>query len=334
MGEINTFPITTRKSPELPLSTALDAVTHLIGYEGASNVRISSAQVGQGLTKYGTSGGKCIESGIVDAYIFEPLAGRERIDALENGMRFYGTTPNDNIGSVTLNVHNTGVKVVVDTNGAALIGGEVVGIFEVEYDLANTRYILLSKVDINVPTIQTITASGSYAKPVGLKRIKVTVVGGGGGGAGSSALETGSGGGGGGTTIKFIMAGSLSASETITIGGGGSGGSASGNGTGGSTSSFGAHCSATGGGGGTFNATVTIGGNGGSGSGGDINIEGSGGGSSSISTTVYANGGSSMLGGGGRATTAGGNYGGGGGAGSTGVGSAGATGVIIIEEII
>ncbi|MDT3708180.1 MAG: hypothetical protein ROZ09_15265 [Thiobacillus sp.] len=104
---------------------------------------------------------------------------------------------------------------------------------------------------------QIFGSSGSYNKPAGLKRVKVTVVGGGGGSGGAYApnyaAATSQAGGGAGASEKVIEASSLSASETVTVGGSGGGGSGTNpptaGGSGGS-SSFGAHCSATGGGGG------------------------------------------------------------------------------------
>jgi len=84
------------------------------------------------------------------------------------------------------------------------------------------------------------TGAAIYTKPVGLKRIRVTVVGGG-GGKGTYGPFSSNGGGGGGTSIKTIEAAALGATESIQVGSGGTAGNSGG------TSSFGAHCSATGG---------------------------------------------------------------------------------------
>ena len=45
MGEITSLPITTRKSPDLPVSSAVSAIDHLVAYEGAENVRVPLAQL-------------------------------------------------------------------------------------------------------------------------------------------------------------------------------------------------------------------------------------------------------------------------------------------------
>lgn len=84
------------------------------------------------------------------------------------------------------------------------------------------------------------TSSAIYTPPVGLKRIRTTIVGGG-GGKGTYGPFSSNGGGAGGTAIKTIEAAALGATESITIGGGGTAGNSGG------TTSFGSHCTATGG---------------------------------------------------------------------------------------
>lgn len=193
-------------------------------------------------------------------------------------------------------------------------------------------------------SVQIFTSGGTWNKPAGLVRAKVTVVGGGGGG-GSATVTTstaaGAGGGGGGCAVKTIAAATLGSSETVTVGAGG--GSASN----GSSSSFGAHCSATGGsaGGSSTDTSRPAGGAGGVGSSGDLNMAGQGG-DSGDGTTAGA-GGSSQFGGGAAGPlgftnnangNAGGAYGGGGSGGMRGNGAgsqsggAGAAGVVIVEE--
>ena len=88
------------------------------------------------------------------------------------------------------------------------------------------------------------TSSGTFTKASypWLRAIRVFVTGGGGGGGGgesatgSGQLSVGGGGGGGATAVKFLLASSLGASETVTVGGGGAGGSE--DGTDGTASSF------------------------------------------------------------------------------------------------
>jgi hypothetical protein len=137
------------------------------------------------------------------------------------------------------------------------------------------------------------TSTGNFVKAdplgtgdIGLRAIRVRMVGGGGGSGGcetttAGQVSIGSGGGGGGYAEKFItdIAG-LSSSETVTRGAGGTAGAAGFNAgsAGGTSSAFGV--SATGGGGGTpfskataLNVTLLVSA-GGAGSGGDLNLEG------------------------------------------------------------
>lgn len=124
-------------------------------------------------------------------------------------------------------------------------------------------------------SVQTFTASGTWAMPTGCTKLHIMLVGGGGGGCGYAES-----GGAGGYAEKIIDTSSWAEGTTVsvTIGGAGSGtGYHSGAGDGGTTS-FGSYVSATGGYGANRNYSHT-GGRGGYGSGGDINLYGGGGGS-------------------------------------------------------
>lgn len=213
------------------------------------------------------------------------------------------------------------------------------------------------------PTLQTFTASGTWTRPAGCLKIKVTVIGGGGGAGGAdsngaSSSGSGAGGGGGGWSIKYIDVSAL-ASAGVTIGAAGSAGSTSGgNGGAGGTTSFGTGplLQATGGGLGvgsgisSSTSGETAGGDGGVGSLGDANGSGQGGGAGFWrhgDFVIGGFGGSSMYGGGARqrnvgtgtvAGAAGGNYGAGGSGGVDGgstsgvAGGAGAAGFVVVEE--
>ena len=160
------------------------------------------------------------------------------------------------------------------------------------------------------------TSSGTFVKAdpfgtgdIGLRAIRVRLVGGGGGGGGCAAAAAGESaaapsGGGGGYAEAFItdIAG-LSASVTVTRGAGGAGGAAGLNaGSTGGASLFGSLNGGGGGGAGTAGSFASIvyapGASGGSATGGDLNIAGSAGGSGQRtggSGIVYG-GGASLLG--------------------------------------
>lgn len=211
----------------------------------------------------------------------------------------------------------------------------------------------------NLVDLEVFTASGSYAKPAGLKAVLVRLVGGGGSGGGTEATAAGegadgAGGGGGGYAEELILADDLAASETVTIGAGGVAATAGLGGNAGGTTSFGAHCQATGGAGGavgqnTGTVTSSAGGAGGAGSGGDANMPGGSGGFGRVRSNGQVGfggyGGASQLGGSISHTSiassngnAGLNYGGGSTGAAAGVSqaarasTAGAPGVVLITE--
>lgn len=195
-------------------------------------------------------------------------------------------------------------------------------------EAASADYVDAAVAAASAPTVQSFTSSGTWNKPAGLKKIKVTVTGSGGGGGGGTSGGNPSGGAGaaGGTAIKWIDAASLGATETVTINAAGTGGSAGNNGTAGGTASFGAHCSANGGALGNTNGQPS---SGGTASGGDINITGGEGGAgirSGAATEYGGRGGPSFWGGAG-ARGAGGSGGTGNGAGSNGT-----AGIVVVEE--
>ena len=206
------------------------------------------------------------------------------------------------------------------------------------------------------PTVQTFTASGTWTKPAGCKRIRVRAVGGGGGGGGAvstaSNCQLGSGGASGCWT-EGIFDVTGTSSVTVTIAAAGAAGStAGGNGGTGGTTTFGALLSASGGGGGNVLASgntvaVQLGGapSGGA-SGGFFNTVGAAGQVCIRSSAFVGAGGigaSSPFGGGGNGSGSQSNGGaasgfgaGGGGAASfstTGQsGGAGSPGLVIVEE--
>lgn len=209
--------------------------------------------------------------------------------------------------------------------------------------------VALSATVIQIASYPTIReslfiASGTWTKLPGLKFVVVKLVGGGGGGAGDRSGSSdggGGGGGGGGYSEKWIPAGSLGATETVTIGAAGAGGATAAAGGNGGTTSFGSHCQATGGSGGPTSGGG--GGTGGVGSGGQVNIDGEDGGYGWLGFSLGGKGGSSMMGAGGAQTVGGtnglpgkGNGSGGSGGNQSGsqtnTGGAGTVGAVLVIE--
>ncbi len=184
------------------------------------------------------------------------------------------------------------------------------------------------------PTRQIFTASGTWTKPTGCRKVLVRVLGAGGGGGGASGASARAGGGGSGAYTEKLIDVSAITSETVTVGGGAAGGTASNTGGTGGTSSFGAHCSATGGAGGAGTTGIGNGGAGGTASDGDVNAAGGAGGNAN--TSQGGTGGSSVFGGAGTASGANaggvGGLGAGGGGGGNASGGAGGNGIVIVEE--
>jgi hypothetical protein len=144
------------------------------------------------------------------------------------------------------------------------------------------------------------TSSGSFVKAdplgtgdIGLRAIRVRLVGAGGGsgGTGDTNDRSGGGGGGGGYVEKFItdIAG-LPSTETVTRGAGGTAGTTTGAGSaGGNSEAFG--LTANGGGGGAAGPSFGSGGSAGAATGGDLNIAGTPGGTSGPSNFTRTFGG-------------------------------------------
>jgi len=207
------------------------------------------------------------------------------------------------------------------------------------------------------PTVQVFTASGTWTRPTGCRRIRVRIVGGGGGGAGATAASGQccvASGGGSGAYSEGVFDVTSTSSASVTIGAGGAAGAAA-NGTGGTggTSAFGSLITGVIGGtggsamtSGTAVAFITGSSPASAGSGGYLNAGGNSGQySRRDSATVFMSGagGPSVFGGGGRGVNfaAAGTHGGAPGAGGGGAasasatgyaGGAGAAGIAIVEE--
>lgn len=288
-------------------------------------------QLGKAIAGYVANGTFYTDSGAADAYVLSVIGSKQAPTAYTDGLEAVFIVGNTNTGASTVNVAGLGVKSIKKSSATvALAAGELV---------AGAEYILIfdlagDSFDLKATTgIQIFTSSGSFTKPAGLKRIKVTAVAGGGGGGSSNAASTrGGGGAAGGVSISFLAASVLSASETVTIGAGGAGiAVAGGAGSAGGATSLGSLVTTNGGvpgssasgGIGVLPGTGTFSAGGGDGTDGALNVGG--------------NGGSSFFGGGSRSgnpVASGVNVIGAGGGGGTngGQSASGKDGIIIIEE--
>lgn len=199
------------------------------------------------------------------------------------------------------------------------------------------------------PQIQLFSINGTFTIPVGVVKVKVTVVGAGGAGGGSTAANSGASGGAGGAAIKYLSGLTPGNTILVVVGTGGLGVS-------GASGNAGLPCSISSGtqvittvtanpgtGGGT-GAGTQFGGSGGSAINGDLNFPGNAGTPNlSSSATTGVSGPGSIFGGGGQNVFQGpGNPGtapgaGGSGTGSNGAGNLaggnGANGIVIFEWI-
>ncbi len=187
--------------------------------------------------------------------------------------------------------------------------------------------------------VQVLTSSTNFVVPVGVRLLKVRLVGGGAGGSGGNA-NTGGGGGGAGGYSEGIFAVTPGTVYAVTIGAGSGGVGVNATAGSGGTTSLGALISATGGSGGASVNPNCNGGQGGQGYGGAIALAGGWGTDGYNTGSTFAGvGGASAFGGGGRAGSGGGQAGaapgsGGGGCyGTPGVGGNGANGMVIVEYL-
>lgn len=268
--------------------------------------------------------------------VFVNSSATKTIDISGGAVSFGTTCYIHNLGAGTATVHaktggtGTGYDILLLQNEWVLLIWDTS-----EWIILNDKFTTGKKFAYTTP------GAISHTVPIGRRLAKIISIGGGGGGGSRSSAGSGGGGGAGGAAIK-ILAVSPTASLSGTVGAKGTAtGGGNNSGTAGSDSTFNTTIIGNGGGGGNTNGLA---GAGGSASGGDINLPGQPGGNN-VGTFGSGFGGNSILGSGGRpgattspttATGAATGYGSGGGGGiwgdgTSGPGTNGTDGIILIE---
>ncbi|WP_414899348.1 hypothetical protein [Rhizobium cremeum] len=206
--------------------------------------------------------------------------------SLPDGMMVLLLVGSTNTGAATLNVNTLGADAIVNTNGGALIAGDLVAGNVVQLIRRNSQWRIAGNSRGRLLNTQVFKTPGTstYTPTPGTQYVEVEVQGGGGAGGGPPAtgagqLSIGGGGGSGAWAQKLITSGF--SGVTVTVGAAGAGASGAAGGAGGA-SSFGALVSANGGGGGavagpaanTSNFNTSGGAAGAAGTSGDINSAG------------------------------------------------------------
>lgn len=165
-----------------------------------------------------------------------------RIPDSADGMKVrWKNTEFANNAATTLEVGSMGVLDLYSAEDTALAGGELILDFyyEAVFDAANNRWRLAAQEQPH--GFELFTADGTFNRPPGVKRYKVTCVGGGGGGAGGCCYYAGDGisgsaiaSGGSGACGEVVWGYFDLASAPVVVGAGGAGGAGStaGDGTG------------------------------------------------------------------------------------------------------
>ena len=157
-------------------------------------------------------------------------------DGLLDGMSFTITWAAENTGGVTLALNGGSPVPVLGADGLALPAGSVGAGLRSLVSYIGGDFVLLSPSLLlggagGVRYSWVFTASGTWTKPDGLPDATPVLLQGWGGGGGGSSDGNGGGGGGGSFNERWVTAGDLGSTVTVTIGTGGGTNTAGGNST-------------------------------------------------------------------------------------------------------
>ena len=95
------------------------------------------------------------DTGATNAYALDVQNNQYQIGSLFDGLRAGFRTSNSNTAGVTVNLAGLGAKTLVDVNGDALTGGEVLttSVNEIVYDITNDRFTLVSTASGSTPPV-------------------------------------------------------------------------------------------------------------------------------------------------------------------------------------
>lgn len=108
-------------------------------------------QLGKGIAQYASNGDFYTDSGAANAYVLTQIGTKQAPTSYVDGLVIRFLPGNTNTSASTVNVASLGVKTIVNFNGIALVGDEIVSGDPVRafFDLGNDRFQLLLEIGAN-----------------------------------------------------------------------------------------------------------------------------------------------------------------------------------------
>jgi hypothetical protein len=100
------------------------------------------AQLSKAIINMVANGNFYTDSGAADAYVLTPIGTNKGPTVYKNGTGIEFVAGNPNTGATTVNVNGIGVVDIVDSAGAPLVGGEIVGRTTARFDSASGDFQL------------------------------------------------------------------------------------------------------------------------------------------------------------------------------------------------